>query len=57
MLWSLADKVIRLKRMKTNEDLVKIYLAILTAKLHGYEAILSKQKYMAGDVRFLSPLY
>jgi glutathione S-transferase len=29
----------------------------LKEKLKGYERILSKQKYLAGDVRDVSPLY
>ena len=36
--------------LTTNEELVKEKLATLEAKLDVYETILSKQKYLAGDV-------
>jgi hypothetical protein len=36
---------------QTNESLVTELVARLEIKLDGYEAILSKQKYLAGDVR------
>ena len=36
---------------ETNEKAVEFYVAQLDGKLKGYEAILSKQKYLAGDVR------
>jgi glutathione S-transferase len=36
---------------QTNEALVAELVARLEIKLNGYEAILSKQKYLAGDVR------
>lgn len=35
----------------TNEAVVESYLATLNGKLDAYDAILSKQKYIAGDVR------
>jgi glutathione S-transferase len=35
----------------TNEERVKELTSQLEAKLDGYEAILRKQKYLAGDVR------
>jgi glutathione S-transferase len=35
---------------QTNETLVTELIARLEIKLDGYEAILSKQKYLAGDV-------
>jgi len=36
---------------ETNEALVEELVAKLSIKLDGYEAILSKQKYFAGNVR------
>jgi glutathione S-transferase len=36
---------------QTNEVLFTELIARLEIKLDGYEAILSKQKYLAGDVR------
>jgi glutathione S-transferase len=36
---------------QTNETLVTELIARLEIKLDGYEAILSKQKYLTGDVR------
>ena len=35
---------------QTDEALVEKYIATLDAKLNGYEAILAKQKYIAGNV-------
>ena len=35
---------------QTNEQTVQYYLQTLNAKLDAYEAILSKQKYVAGNV-------
>ena len=35
---------------ETNEKALEFYIAQLDGKLNGYEAILSKQKYLAGDV-------
>ena len=32
-------------------ELADAYLATLESKLEGYEKLLSKQKYLAGDVR------
>lgn len=40
----------RQKGIATNEANVEYLAATLQAKLDGYEAILSKQKYVAGDV-------
>jgi hypothetical protein len=37
-----------------NEDRVKELIPQLESKLDGYEAILGRQKYLAGDVRFRS---
>lgn len=37
----------------TDEKAVEFFATTLEAKLKGYEAILSKQKYLAGDVRSL----
>ncbi|KAH9977474.1 glutathione S-transferase [Russula compacta] len=34
-----------------NEERVKELISLLEAKLDGYEAILGKQKYLAGDIR------
>jgi glutathione S-transferase len=34
-----------------DEERVKAQLPLLEGKLDGYETILSKQKYLAGDVR------
>ena len=36
--------------METNEVLAEKYLATLKTRMDGYERILSKQKYLAGDV-------
>ena len=38
-------------RQTTSEERVKELIAQLESKLDGYEAILSRQKYLAGDVR------
>ena len=35
---------------ETNETILERHTTTLDAKLDGYEAILSKQKYLAGDV-------
>ena len=40
----------RLRGETGNEDVFARHVAALEAKLDGYEAILSKQKYLAGDV-------
>jgi glutathione S-transferase len=37
---------------QTDEKLAEKYTANLNAKLEGYERILSKQKYLAGNVSF-----
>jgi hypothetical protein len=37
--------------METNEKRVEELVALLKVKLDGHEAILGKQKYLAGDVR------
>ena len=42
---------VRFGQQQTNEALVTELRARLEIKLDGYEAILSKQKYLAGDVR------
>jgi len=39
----------------TNEERVKELISQLESKLDGYEAILSKQKYLAGNVRLSHP--
>ncbi|CAE6432148.1 unnamed protein product [Rhizoctonia solani] len=38
-----------MKGLKTNDDLVQKYLDTLNAKMAGYERILCKQKYLAGN--------
>ena len=46
-----AEKVFKLRYgQATNEALVAELIPRLEIKLDGYEAILSKQKYLAGDV-------
>jgi len=40
--------------LTTNEERVKELILQLESKLDGYEAILGRQKYLAGDVRFFS---
>lgn len=37
--------------METNEALLQHMLKTLEERLKGYESILAKQKYLAGDVR------
>ena len=47
----LTSKLTRRKNgVPTNEAHVGFLAATLDAKLNGYEAILSKQKYVAGNV-------
>jgi glutathione S-transferase len=49
ILW---EKVVKPRRGEAaNEERVKELIPQLESKLDGYEAILSKQKYLAGDVR------
>jgi len=49
----LVEKVFKQYRgLPANEDRVNELVPQLEAKLDVYEAILSKQKYLAGDVRF-----
>jgi len=49
----LVEKVFKQYRgLPANEDRVNELVPQLEAKLDAYEAILSKQKYLAGDVRF-----
>ncbi|PSR73266.1 hypothetical protein EW026_g5785 [Hermanssonia centrifuga] len=53
-----AEKVFKPnKGIPTNEDTVKFYAATLSTKLNGYEAILSKQKYLAGDEITVADLF
>ena len=53
ILW---EKVFKQYRgLATDEERVKDLVPQLEAKLDGYETILSKQKYLAGDVRFSFP--
>ncbi|KAI0294647.1 glutathione S-transferase [Multifurca ochricompacta] len=47
-----TEKVFKLRRgLETNEERVKELVPLLGFKLDGYEIILSKQKYLAGNVR------
>jgi glutathione S-transferase len=46
-----------MRGMKTDEALVAALTANLEAKLAGYEAILSKHKYLAGDDITLADLF
>ncbi|CAE6447766.1 unnamed protein product [Rhizoctonia solani] len=46
-----------MRGLKTNEELVKKYIDTLNAKLEGYERILSKQKYLAGNTFTLADLF
>lgn len=41
----------RVKGLVTDQGVLDAALAMLNAKLDGYEVILGKQKYLAGDVR------
>ena len=54
MKFSLASKnslsTTRLKGGETNPDAVATHTATLQKKLDAYEKILSKRKYLAGDV-------
>jgi glutathione S-transferase len=43
--------------LTTNEELVKNLATSLEGKLAGYEAILKKHKYLAGDEVTLADLY
>jgi glutathione S-transferase len=46
------EKLVKVRMgQQTNEALVTELRARLETKLDGYEAILGKQKYLAGDVR------
>ena len=54
ILW---EKVFKQYRgLATDEERVKDLVPQLEVKLDGYETILSKQKYLAGNVRFSFPL-
>ncbi|KAI0289106.1 glutathione S-transferase [Multifurca ochricompacta] len=46
-----------LRGLETNEERVKELVSILNHKLNGYEIILSKQKYLAGNELTLADLY
>ena len=46
----------RRRGLETNEKQLEFCVATFEAKLNGYEAILSKQKYLAGNVRAPSPV-
>ncbi len=41
----------RLHGVEPDQDAVKRHQAMFESKLEGYECLLSKSKYMAGDVR------
>jgi glutathione S-transferase len=41
-----------MRGLEPNQALADKYISTLKAKMDGYERILSKQKYLAGDVRF-----
>lgn len=49
-VWEILTGCIRIRGGITDEALVSNLAATLFEKLKGYEAILSRQKYMAGDV-------
>ncbi|KAG8745637.1 hypothetical protein FRC11_013009 [Ceratobasidium sp. 423] len=46
-----------MREQKPNEELIKKSIETLTAKMDGYERILSKQKYLAGDTFTLADLF
>ncbi|CAE6528429.1 unnamed protein product [Rhizoctonia solani] len=46
-----------MKNEKPNEELIKKCIDNLTAKMDGYERILSKQKYLAGNTFTLADLF
>ncbi|CAE6416623.1 unnamed protein product [Rhizoctonia solani] len=46
-----------MREEKPNEELIKKSVETLTAKMDGYERILSKQKYLAGDTFTLADLF
>jgi glutathione S-transferase len=46
-----------MRGMKTDEEQVAALIANLEAKLAGYEVILSKHKYLAGDDITLADLF
>ncbi|CAE6389414.1 unnamed protein product [Rhizoctonia solani] len=46
-----------MRGLEPNKDLVKKYVDTLDAKLDGYERILAKQKYLAGDTFTLADLF
>ncbi|KIP01414.1 hypothetical protein PHLGIDRAFT_113065 [Phlebiopsis gigantea 11061_1 CR5-6] len=53
-----AEKVFRpLRGFETNETILERHTTALDAKLDGYEAILSKQKYLAGNEVTLADLF
>jgi len=54
----LVEKVFKpFRGMETNEERVKELISQLEGKLDGYEAILGKQKYLAGDEVTLADLF
>ncbi|CAE6452723.1 unnamed protein product [Rhizoctonia solani] len=46
-----------MRQLQPNDALVKKYVETLNTKLDGYERILSKQKYLAGDTFTLADLF
>lgn len=52
ILW---EKVVKPRRGEAANERVKQLTPQLESKLDGYEAILGKQKYLAGDVRSFCP--
>ncbi|KAJ1305639.1 hypothetical protein OPQ81_000636 [Rhizoctonia solani] len=46
-----------MRKEKPNEELIKNCIDTLTAKMDGYERILSKQKYLAGETFTLADLF
>ncbi|THU81853.1 glutathione S-transferase-like protein [Dendrothele bispora CBS 962.96] len=57
--WQIAlESVIKpMKGESTDPEIIKKNTTILEAKLDGYERILSKQKYLAGDVLTIADLF
>lgn len=49
-----TNEICRLLGLTPDEAVFEELIKQLDGKLHGYEAILSKRKYLGGDVRLLS---
>ncbi|PSR73844.1 hypothetical protein PHLCEN_2v10326 [Hermanssonia centrifuga] len=43
--------------IQSSQEMIELYATTLAAKLYGYETILSKQKYLAGDEITLADLF